>query len=388
MGEMADTELEIEAIAAAEESNPRGSRKKRSVGYWVLLLLNCLALSVGSTAGPLLLRLYFLHGGSRRWLSSWLETAGWPILILPLMVSHSRQSERGDHVSPKLFVLCCGIGVLTGLDDYMYAWGVSYLPVSTSSLLIASQLGFNAVFAFLLVRQKFSSYSINSVVLLTFGSVLLAFHSGSDRPKGVTNRQYILGFVLTLGAAALYGLILPMIELMYRKSNRTITYSLVMEMQLIMSFSATALCTVGMLVNKDFQAIHREAKEYGLGEANYYMALVWGAISWQLFFIGVFGVIFLTTSLLSGIVIAVLIPVTEILGVILFHEKFSGEKAMAMLLALWGFASYLYGEYKYSKKSSNIEHQNPLHETDKQPAVKGENKLVELIGDGDQGHNP
>jgi len=112
-----------------------------------------------------------------------------------------------------------------------------------------------------------------------------------------------------------------------------------------MSVSATAFCTVGMLVNGDFQALHREADGFRLGKIDYSMAIVWAAVVWQLFFIGVFGVTSMANSLLSGVIIAVTIPVTEVLAVVLFHEKFSAEKGMALVLALWGFASYLFGEY-------------------------------------------
>jgi len=42
---------------------------------------------------------------------------------------------------------------------------------------------------------------------------------------------------------------------------------------------------------------------------------------------------------------AVTIPLTGVLGMVLFHEKFSAEKGMALVLALWGFTSYLYEEY-------------------------------------------
>lgn len=254
-----------------------------------------------------------------------------------------------------------GLGVLTGLDDFFYAWGVSYLPVSTSSLLIASQLGFNAVFAYFLVKQKFTAYSINAVVLLTLGSGMLALHTSSDRPEGISQGQYWLGFIVTIVAAALYGFILPLIELCYKKTTRRITYTLVMEMQLIMSFTATAFCTVGMVVNKDFHAIAREARGSDVGEFKYYMMLVWNAVCWQLFFIGVFGVIFMSTSLLSGVIIAVFIPITEVLAVIFYKESFSGEKGMALGLSMWGFASYLYGEYKeFKSQTGNMpeEHQH------------------------------
>ncbi|XP_056173034.1 purine permease 1-like isoform X2 [Syzygium oleosum] len=233
---------------------PRGKTLKL-----LLLVLNCAMLSLGTCGGPLLMRLYFVHGGARVWLSSWLETGGWPIIFVPLAVAYSRRhaaegpSTRLVLMDPFLFVASAIIGVLTGLDNYLYAYGVARLPVSTSALLIAPQLAFTAGFAFLLVRQLFTSYSINSVFLLTIGAGVLAMHTSSDRPEGESNRQYYAGFVMTLGAAALYGFILPLVELTYKKAKQAITYSLVLEMQLVMCFFATAFCTIGMLVNKDFQ---------------------------------------------------------------------------------------------------------------------------------------
>lgn len=98
------------------------------------------------------------------------------------------------------------------------------------------------------------------------------------------------------------------------------------------------------------QAIPREAKNFELGEAKYYIVLVWSGIIWQFFFLGAIGVIFCASSLLSGIIIAVLLPVTEVLAVIFYQEKFQAEKGVALLLSLWGFVSYFYGELKYSKK--------------------------------------
>lgn len=227
-----------------------------------LLALNCGLLGIGNCGGPLLMRLYFLHGGKRVWLSSFLETAGFPIVLLPLSVTYLR---RRNTLSPSstatevisirwpLFTASAVIGVLTGLDDYIYAYGLARLPVSTSSLIIATQLAFTAGFAFLLVRQRFTSYSINAVVLLSIGAVVLALHTTGDRPEGESDREYVLGFILTLGASALYGFILPLVELTYKKAKQVISYTLVMEIQMVMSFFATGFCIVGMLINNDFK---------------------------------------------------------------------------------------------------------------------------------------
>jgi len=117
---------------------------------------------------------------------------------------------------------------------------------------------------------------------------------------------------------------------------------------------ATLFCTIGMLINKDFQAIPREARAFELGETKYYVVIVWTAIISQCFFMGAVGIIFCASSLLSGIVIAVLLPMTEILAVIFFREKFQAEKGIALALSLWGFVSYFYGEIKDDKKKKQI----------------------------------
>ena len=40
---------------------------------------NCLVLTIGTSGGPLVMRLYFLHRCHRVWLSSFLETVGFPL---------------------------------------------------------------------------------------------------------------------------------------------------------------------------------------------------------------------------------------------------------------------------------------------------------------------
>ncbi|GMP45817.1 hypothetical protein CsSME_00014198 [Camellia sinensis var. sinensis] len=326
-----------------------------------VFLINAVLLTIGNCGGPLIMRLYFLHGGSRVWLSSFLETGGWPINFLPLLLTYlHRRSNSGPTtplflIKPPTFLSAAFIGLLTGADDYLYAYGLARLPVSTSSLVIASQLGFTALFAYLLVRQKFASYSINAVFLLTIGAGLLALHTSSDRPKGESEGEYFLGFFMTVGAAALYGFVLPLVELTYKKAKQAVTYSLVIEIQLVMCFFATVVCTIGMIINNDFKAIPKEAIEFGLGETKYYVVLVCSAIIWQCFFLGAIGVIFSSSSLLSAIIIAVLLPVTETLAVLFYREKFQAEKGISLVLSLWGFVSYFYGEFKDSNNNKKTQ---------------------------------
>lgn len=74
----------------------------------------------------------------------------------------------------------------------MHSFSTSYLPVSVSSLLRTTQLGFTAIFAYLLVKHKFSGYTINAIVLMTFGSVILGLHMSGDRASDVSEDKYVL----------------------------------------------------------------------------------------------------------------------------------------------------------------------------------------------------
>ncbi|KAL3504829.1 hypothetical protein ACH5RR_034670 [Cinchona calisaya] len=327
----------------------------------LLLVLSIILLTIGACGGPMIMRLYFIHGGHREWLTGWLQTAGWPIMLIPLIASYFNRRNTIRRSKTKLvllelrtFIAAAIIGLLVGLSNHLYSFGIKHLPVSTAALILATQLVFTAFSAFILVRQKFNAYTINAIVLLTVGSVVLAIHAGSEKPKGESNKMYVLGFVLTLSSAALTGVLFPLVELAYLKAKQAITYTLVMEFQLVLGLFATVCSTVGMIVNNDFKAIPGEAREYQLGEAKYYVVLVCSAIVWQCFTVGFTGIIFCASSLLSGIILAVLLPVTEVLAVIFYHEKFQAEKGIALALSLWAFVSHFYGVIKHNNKKHQI----------------------------------
>ncbi|KAJ0926296.1 putative purine permease, plant [Helianthus annuus] len=118
--------------------------------------------------------------GNRVWLSSSLETAGWPVIIVVLIVLYLHRHRTTEnkpttliYMRPRLFFAVAFIGLLTGLDDYLYAYGVARLPISTSALILAPHLAFVAFFAYVLVKQKFTPYSVNAVVLLTVGAAVV-----------------------------------------------------------------------------------------------------------------------------------------------------------------------------------------------------------------------
>ncbi|OVA15270.1 Drug/metabolite transporter [Macleaya cordata] len=359
-------------LQTLEKDHLKESRKRIK---WWLFLINCVLATTGTVGGPLTIRLYYQHGGSRRWLPTWLQTAGFPFLLIPCIILYVRnrsnqtnnQQASTFYLRPKLLIFSAVIGLVIGVDNFMYSSGLSYIPLSTSSILFSTQLAFTAIFALILVKQKFTPYSINAVLLMTLGAILLGLRKGGDRPPNVNDAQYLTGFFLTLGGAALLGIYLPLIELAYVKGGQEINFSIVTQVQIVTSLSATIFSSIGMLINHDFQAIPKEAKEFGLGEVKYYMVLVACAIMFQLLIVGSLGVIFCSSSLLCGIITTSMIPVTEIFSAILFKEKFNGEKGLSLILCLWGVTSYFYGVYRMSKK--NIKNNKTESSPDSSPPL-------------------
>ncbi|KAK1367041.1 Purine permease 3 [Heracleum sosnowskyi] len=110
----------------------------------ILLIISCIVLSIGNCGGPLIMRLYFIHGAERIWLSSWLLTAGWPLILIVLIPTFYHRRTTMDNsttklfnIKPRLILASAVIGILTGADNYLYSYGIVKLPVSTSALVIA-----------------------------------------------------------------------------------------------------------------------------------------------------------------------------------------------------------------------------------------------------------
>ncbi|KAK9110769.1 hypothetical protein Sjap_018829 [Stephania japonica] len=289
---------------------------------------------------------YFLCG------ISLLSNVGFPLLAPPFWliiykkeVSKAKRSLGEVVMEPKLFIYGAALGLFGGLISLMYAIGMSSLPVSTLSLLTSTQLAFTAFFSFLIVKQKLRFYSINAVALMILGALVLALHTSGDRPEGVSRGRYLQGFFMAIGVAASGGLSTPLVELCYLRNRRTgpDNYAVVLQFQFVMNAFSALFSTCGVIASKEILGIRREAKEYGLGEMNYYIIVVVYATLAQFNSIGFMGILYCTSSLFLGIFTVILLPITQIIAAITFHEKYTAEKGMSLVLCLWGFTSYFVG---------------------------------------------
>lgn len=351
---MADGALSIEvqgeeaftraAAAVKQRETVSSSASFKRWQWWILVVVNILFLLVGQTCAMLLGRFYYDQGGNSKWMATLVQTAAFPLLFIPLIFFRSPPHDNPTPIG-KITVIYIVLGLIIAADNLMYSYGLLYLPASTYALVCASQLAFNAVFAYYLNSQKFTPMILNSVILLTFSAALLGVDedsgSSSDIPKG----KYVLGFILTVGASACYSLVLSLMQLTFQKVQKRETFSVVLEMQLYTALVASCGAVVGLFASGEWRGLKGEMDGFKKGKVAYLMVLIWTGVSWQVASVGVVGLIFVVSSLFSNVISTLAFPVVPVFAVIFFHDKMDGVKVMSMLIALWGFVSYIYQQY-------------------------------------------
>ncbi|KAI4343065.1 hypothetical protein MLD38_027610 [Melastoma candidum] len=283
------------------------------------------------------------------------------------MVKSRDEPDRDPKIQPPSYrvlgFVYVSIGVLVAVNSFLYTLGILYLPVSTYSLICATQLAFNALFSFFLNSQKFTPYIINSLVLLTISSTLLVFNPESSSNNSTTanptsKSSYMIGFISTVSAAAVYGLCLSLTQLAFRKVVKQETFKAVLEMLIYQYFVATCVIFIGLFASGDWKHLNQEMKDFKLGKLSYVMTLTWSAITWGLFSVGAVGLIFEVSALFSNSICTVGLTVIPVLATVFFHDRMDGIKVISMVLAIWGFISYIYQHYlddiELRKKTSRM----------------------------------
>ncbi|KAE8670249.1 Intron maturase isoform 1 [Hibiscus syriacus] len=151
-------------------TNQPQSSRFRHYKWWIRVISYIVFLIAGQSAATLLGRLYYDEGGNSKGVSC---AARQPTILT-------------------LVLLYFGFGLLLTGDNMMYSYGLLYVPVSTYSLLCATQLAFNAVFSFFLNSQKFTPFILNSVILLAISAAFLAVNSDSENTSSVSKGKDLL----------------------------------------------------------------------------------------------------------------------------------------------------------------------------------------------------
>ncbi|WOH06157.1 hypothetical protein DCAR_0625580 [Daucus carota subsp. sativus] len=335
--------------------------------WWLLVSINIFFLLAGQCAAVLLGRYYYDKGGNSKWLATLVQTAAFPILLVPLLFVSSTLKPSTESTSSSIAVISfiyVILGVVIAGDNMLYSVGLLYLSASTYSLICATQLAFNAIFSYFINSQKFTALIFNSVVVLSLSASLIAVNDDSSGPSGLSKWKYALGFLTTLAASALYSLLLSLMQLTFQKVLKRETFAVVLDMQMYTSVVATCVAIIGLFASGEWRTLHGEMNGFAEGRTSYIMTIIGTAVSWQVCSVGVVGLIFVVSSLFSNVISTLSLALTPIASVIIFHDKMNGVKIIAMLMAIWGFATYIYQNYRDDLKARKLhsEHADGNHQ--------------------------
>ncbi|KAH7546168.1 hypothetical protein FEM48_Zijuj01G0171800 [Ziziphus jujuba var. spinosa] len=372
------TQDEEDANEANSSEQTNVSNRSKNYTRWLKIAIYSLCSLFGQLAATLLVRCYYDKGGKSQWMGTLTQLAGFPILLPFYFTSAARKIPTADiiHSSSKPFVfplVYIVLGLVFAADCLLFSLGLKYLPASTFSLISASQLAFNAFFSFFLNSQKFTPATTNSLVILTISSTLLLFQSDSSDPSNVSKAKHVLGLICTISASAGYGLMLSLTQCAFEKIIKRETFSTILNMTMYQSLVATCAALVGLFASGEWKGLTEEMHAFELGKASYALTLTWATISWQTFNFGTIGLILEVSSVFSNVVCVLGLPFIPILAVIVFHDKMHGIKVMALLLACWGFTSYMYQHYiDYHKSKSENTNVNGGDRASQQEETNGE----------------
>ncbi|OMO74647.1 hypothetical protein CCACVL1_16556 [Corchorus capsularis] len=224
--------------------------------WWILVVLNIFFLLLGQAVAVILGKFYFDHGG------------------------HT-------------------------IDNYLYTLGLWYLPVTTYSLICASQLIFNVIFSVTINSEKLTFLILKSVILITVSASLVAIHPDSSEQDehgkhARRKKDHVIGFLCTVGASAGYALLLSLTQFSFDKVLKKETFGVVFEMQIYTSLVSTFVCIVGLFASSEWKTLGSEMETFKLtfknGELVYVLSLVGSALGWQICTVGVVGLIYLVSS--------------------------------------------------------------------------------------------
>lgn len=321
----------------------REAYRTKPISYWILLFLAVVAMLVAFPASSILSRVYYANGGKSKWIISWVAVVGWPITMVVLFPVYFFTKKSPTPVNTKLILSYMVLGFLSAADNLMYAYAYAYLPASTSALLGSSSLIFSALFGFLIVSNELNASIINAIVIITAAMTIIALDSSSDRYSYVTQGQYTMGFMWDILGSALHGLIFALSELVFVKLLGRISFHVVLEQQVMVSFFACVFTTIGVIIDRGFQQMASEAKVFKGGPSSYYMVLTWGAITFQLGILGGTSVLFLASTVLAGVLNSVRVPITSIAAVMVLSDPMSGFKILSVVITFWACICYIYG---------------------------------------------
>ncbi|ESQ34818.1 hypothetical protein EUTSA_v10007873mg [Eutrema salsugineum] len=350
----------------------------RKPNHWPTIILSIIFVIVGQSIAKLLENFYYdqIHRSDydeKRqndgvWTQSLLQTVGFPLLLLPFIIlttkNHNQppiNSDRFHYKSLAVIYIC--IGIIMSVQGRLSALGKLEIPFSVFTLIYTAQLIFTPIFARLINKVKFNRWIVISLILAVVTGALTNSTSFGGEPDEA-EENYATGSWAALFAGVCFSLLLCNIQNVFdnyifkrtESTTRKPSFASVFEVLIFSSLVATIISAVGLLIAGEHDDLKREMNGFSKGKGSYVMAMVGQAVSWQIYWVGVVGLVFSVSSVLSNVISVITWPIVSVLVVIFFNfmdDEFDVFKGVALITAALSAAAYFYRLHKENRDSGN-----------------------------------
>ncbi|EOA38008.1 hypothetical protein CARUB_v10009477mg [Capsella rubella] len=293
------------------------------------------------------------------WTQSLLQTVGFPLLVIPFIFfttkKHNQQQPpiTSDRSTTKVVLSFSGcIGMLLTGHGRLSGKGKLESPFRVFTLIYTTQLFFTPVLAAFINKIKFNRWIIISLILAIATGALTSFSSSFGGEPDETEEDYAKGSWPALISGVYFSLILCIIENVFKRTESTTrkqSFASVFEVVIFSSLVATIISVMGLLIYGEQHDLNREMNGFLKGKGAYVMTLVGQAVSWQIYWVGIVGLVFSVSSVLSNVITVITWPIVSVLVVIFFSfmdDEFDVFKGVALITAALSAAAYFYRLHK------------------------------------------
>ncbi|ESQ29641.1 hypothetical protein EUTSA_v10023510mg [Eutrema salsugineum] len=342
---------------------------------WIFVSLCLFLVFLGDSLVMLLLNFFYVQDNREdsnqdlqykgTWTQALIQNAAFPILIplffiFPLPKSNP-ETNNIRFLSFRLLFLYFALGVLVAAHSKLFALGKLYANFGIFTLISATQLIFTAIFTAIINRFKFNRWIIISIIL-----TLIIYVFGSPEFVGQPDENeefYSIQAWLTFSASVAFSLSLCLFQLGFEKlmvktkryGNKKV-FRMVLEMQICVSFVASVICLIGLFASGEFKELKGESERFKKGKTYYVLSLVGLALSWQVWAVGLIGLVLYVSGVFGDVVHMCTSPLVALVVVSAFNfmdDDFSWLRIGALIGTGLALGSYFYSLHKKNKKERN-----------------------------------
>ncbi|XP_010533260.1 PREDICTED: probable purine permease 14 [Tarenaya hassleriana] len=374
--EFVEIPMNIERGTATLINQTGGNRKKRQ---WVTIVICISFVVIGQSIARLLENFYYDqthrldYDDSRQydgaWTQSLLQSVGFPLLIIPFLLFPSRKQSNpppitSDRPSVKyLAIIYPCLGITMAAHGRLSATAKLSIPFGIFTLIYTTQLFFTSVFSRIINKTRFNRWIFISLAFaIATGALTLSTSFGGEPDEA--EESWGKGSWSAFFAAVIFSLLLCNVQNAFdsviskrdEASNRKPSFAVVMEMLTSPCLAASVMSAAALLISGEQHDLRREMEGFSKGKASYVLAMAGQAAAWQIYWVGIVGLVFVVSCVFSNIISVITWPIVSALVVVFFNfmdDDFDAFKGAAFATAVLSISAYVYKLKKEEKETDD-----------------------------------